>query len=104
MALQVSERNAAIGALAAGGLPVAMSAGGIDIEGRLVNVANAVFEGDVETASMVSGAAFSLLGAAGVLLAWVGPLRGTQGMLSMGIGIGLLMLGVQSFDAFRGGS
>ncbi|AUG46416.1 MULTISPECIES: hypothetical protein [Haloarcula] len=101
MALQVSERNAAIGASAAAGLPVLMSAGGINIEDRLVDVSNAVFEGDLGSASMVTGGAFSLIGLGLIAAAWVGPLRGSLGMLAIGIGIGFAMLGVQSFDAAR---
>jgi len=101
MALQVSEKNAMIGAGVASGLPVLLSAGGINIEDRLVDVANAVFEGDVGAASMVTGGAFSLTGLGLIAAAWVGPLRGTYGMLAMGFGVGFAMLGVQAFDAAR---
>jgi hypothetical protein len=101
MALQVQERNAAIGAAAAAGFPVALNAAGINIEDHIVNVADMVFEGDVGSASFVSGVGFTLLGGALIAAAWVGPLNGTEGMLAMGIGVGLFAIGVQSFDVAR---
>lgn len=101
MALQVSERHAAVGAFAAAGVPLALNIGGIDIEQRFVEVADAVFEGDTGSASMVTGAAFSLMGIGLVAAAWVGPLRGRMGMLAIGLGIGMIMLGAQAFDVAR---
>lgn len=90
-----------IGAGVASGLPVLLSAGGINIEDRLVDVANTVFEGDLGSASMVTGTAFSLIGLGMVAAAWVGPLNGSKGMLAMGLGVGFVALGVQAFDSLR---
>ncbi|NLV08733.1 hypothetical protein GOC74_02115 [Halomicrobium mukohataei] len=101
MALQVSERNAAIGATAAAGLPVAMSAGGIDVEQHLVDFADMIFEGDTGSASFVAGLGFSVLGAAAIAAAWLGPLNGGQGMIAMGLGVGFLGLAGQTFDVRR---
>lgn len=101
MPLQVSERQAAYGAGAAAALPVLMSAGGVDLEGHVVNMADWIFEGDTGSASFVSGIAFTAIGLAGILGAWIGPLNGRRGMTAMGVGIGFLALGVQSFDVAR---
>lgn len=102
MAIQVSERNAMIGATAAAGLPAVTNILGLDIEDQLVALANAVFEGDTGSASFVSGIGFSVLGAVLVLSAWIGPLNGSAGMIAIGTGMGMFGLGAESFNA--GGS
>jgi len=101
MALQVQERNAAIGAGVAAGLPVVMNIAGVNLDDHIVSLANAVFEGDTGSASFVSGVGFTLLGGALIMAAWVGPLNGTEGIMAMGAGVGLFALGVQSFDVNR---
>lgn len=101
MALQVSERQAAFGAAAAAGLPVALNAGGINIEDHIVTLADMVFEGDVGSASFISGVGFTLMGLGLIAAAWVGPLNGRNGMLAMGFGIGLFAMGISSFDVAR---
>lgn len=90
-----------MGAAAAAGIPVLLNVGDIDIERRIVDVANAVFEGDAGSAAFVSGLAFSVIGIGLVAAAWVGPLRGKIGMLAMGFGIGFVALGAQAFDVAR---
>lgn len=102
MAIQVSERNAAIGAAAAAAAPAATSLLGLDLEGQMVALANAVFEGDTGSASFVSGIGFTLIGAVLVLSAWIGPLNGTSGMLAIGTGMGMFALGAESLSV--GGS
>lgn len=101
MALQVQERNAAVGAAAAAGIPVVTNALGFNLEDHVVSLADAVFEGDAGSAAFVSGFGFSLLGAALVLSAWIGPLNGNAGILAMGLGMGFFGLGTQSFDVAR---
>jgi hypothetical protein len=101
MALQVQERNAAIGAAVAAGIPVATNALGFNLEDHVVNLADAVFEGDAGSAAFVSGIGFTILGGLFVLAAWIGPLNGNAGIASMGLGMGLFGLGAQSIDVAR---
>jgi len=98
MALQVSERNAIVGATAAAGLPAATNILGLDLEDQIVGLANAIFEGDTGSASFVAGIGFSVLGGLLVLSAWIGPLNGTAGMMAIGAGMGLFGLGAESFN------
>lgn len=102
MALQVSERNAAMGAAAAAGLPTVTNILGLDIEDQIVELANAIFEGDTGSASFVSGVGFTALGGVLVLSAWIGPLNGRAGMLAIGVGLGLWGLGAESFGVGGG--
>jgi hypothetical protein len=101
MALQVQEQHAALGAAAGAGLPLLMNIGGIDIEESIVDVANMFFEGNAGSASFITGLGFSVIGLIAVGAAWVGPLNGNKGILAMGLGIGFVMLGAQSFDVAR---
>lgn len=102
MALQVSERNAAIGAGVAAGLPVLTNIIGLDLEDQIVALANALFEGDTGSASFVSGMGFTAIGAVMILMAWIGPLNGTNGIISMGVGMGMFGLGAESLNVGGG--
>lgn len=101
MPIQVQERNAAIGAAVAAGIPVVTNALGFNIEDHVVSLGNAVFEGDAGSAAFVSGFGFTLLGAAAILGAWIGPLNGSAGITAMGLGMGFFGIGLQSFDVAR---
>jgi hypothetical protein len=102
MALQVQERNAAIGAGVAAGLPAATNLLGLDLEGQVVSLADAIFEGDVGSASFAAGMGFTILGGILVLSAWIGPLNGNAGMAAMGVGMGMWGLGAESFNVGGG--
>jgi len=102
MALQVSERQAALGAGFATGLPVATQLLGLDLDEQIVSLANAVFEGDTGSASFVAGVGFYVLGIGSILAAWIGPLNGRAGIAAMGLGMGMIGLGTQSLDVARG--
>src|SRR6056297_3574002 len=56
--------------------------------------ANAVFEGDRETARLWGGFGFGLVALALLAAAVVGPLNGTYGQLSLAGGVASLMLGL----------
>lgn len=98
MTFNVEEKHAAGGALAAMSVPTTVNAVGMD--NLLVELADAVFEGDRETASTVTGAGFGAIGLALMAAAMVGPFDDTWGIIMIGAGAG--SIGV-AFEAFMEG-
>jgi hypothetical protein len=97
MALQVSERHAAVGAGVATALPVAVNQVGLDQ--MLGDVADRVFEGDRAVAGRIVAGVFGALGLALAALGIVGPLNGTAGILSISAGVSSLGIAVEALMA-----
>jgi len=95
MAFNQEERHAALGAGIAAGVPVAFNA--VGVESLIVDLADAVFEGDRTRAAQFTAAGFALSGLALIGTAvFGGGIDGVPGIVAISLGMTLLGLAVES--------
>lgn len=97
MAFQVSEQRAAVGATTATVVPSLVSVIGMD--DMIVELADAVFEGNTGSARWTTAVGFGILGAAVTLAPILLEISGTEGMLMIGVGAGMLGVALQAITA-----
>ncbi len=90
-----------MGGIAAAGIPTAANAIGVGLDGLIVQLADAVFEGDRGSASFVSGVGLSAAGLAMIAAIIWTDIDDFLGILIGGLGAGMLVLGAQAFNEAR---
>ena len=94
MTFNVEEKHAVVGAGAAMAVPTLTDMVGLD--GLIVSLSDAVFEGDRGSAAFVTGIGFSAIGVALILGSILSPIDDYIGVMATGLGTGFIGVGLRA--------
>jgi membrane-associated phospholipid phosphatase len=100
MTLNVEEKHAAAGALAASAVPQMVNR--FNLDNTIVGLADALFEGNRGPAKMVVGGGFLLIGIGLIAAAVHTDIDDTAGMAAIGVAVGAFFVAGQAFLSQRG--